>query len=182
VKAVIGTLTAFFLFFCGASHCPAVINLAGLSKQRAEAELGVVIRSERITPNYSDTKELGISVEFVPKADLEDFLFAQLDVYSDALGHVGRQRVCSVTLMPLVQTKEKVRFFFVVHRTYINGTEICLRVHARDPQSWDGYIILLNSKDFPDSGANPQGGANGRQPFSSETNSTSGAAASRRSP
>ena len=110
MKAVIGTLTAF-LFFCGASHCSAVIDLAGLSKQQTEAKLGVVIRSEPITPNYSDTEELGISVEFVPKADLEDFLFAVLDVYTNSLGHVGRQRVCSVTLMPLVHTKEKVRFF-----------------------------------------------------------------------
>ncbi len=179
MKAVIGTFAALALFLCGAYDCSALIQLAGLSKQKAEAELGVVIRSEPITPNYSNTKELGISVEFVPKSALEDFLFAELDVYSNALepqwdGHVGRQKVCSVTLSPLVQTKEKVRLFFTVHRTYVNGTEISLRVHARDPRSPDGYIIRLDSKDFPDSGANPKGGANGRQPFSSDANSTSG--------
>ena len=46
-----------------------------------------------------------------------------------------------------------------------------LKVTWREPLGHDGEPL-----------PNPQGRANGRQPFSSETNQTSGAAASRRSP
>jgi hypothetical protein len=46
---------------------------------------------------------------------------------------------------------------------------------------WLAVVIICWSLRFL-RGPNPQGGANGRQPFSSETNRTSAAAASRRSP
>ena len=48
---------------------------------------------------------------------------------------------------------------------------------GEDPQSWIGKYYRKNATQ-----PNPQGGANGRRPLGSETNRTSEAAASRRSP
>ena len=53
------------------------------------------------------------------------------------------------------------------------------------PTACIGRLLFLCDPGFtnrPSGAPNPQGGANGRQPFSSETNRTSAAAASRRSP
>jgi hypothetical protein len=49
-------------------------------------------------------------------------------------------------------------------------------------QEFDYFLRKYGRRLMPDSHPNQHGGANGRQPFSSHTNRTSAAAASRRSP
>jgi hypothetical protein len=81
------------------------------------------------------------------------------------------------------------------------GTLLYLYHPSGRTNQWEAYVWLTDGKlkqvGFNEAGVNdrsgfqpfsggaapnPQGGANGRQPFSSETNRTSAAAASRRSP
>lgn len=71
------------------------------------------------------------------------------------------------------------------------ATEVTLRVFRNNTTALSLYwslgfsaVAAESSEDvlFMRREANPQGGANGRQPFSSEANRTSAAAASRRSP
>jgi len=58
-----------------------------------------------------------------------------------------------------------------------------IRIEPRGtPQPVDVVGVARELSELYDRRANPQGGANGSQPFSSETSRTSAAAASRRSP
>lgn len=56
---------------------------------------------------------------------------------------------------------------------------VALPYDAYTSYEWSGHTNTGTTLVFP---SNQQGGANGRQPFSSEANRTSAAAASRRSP
>ena len=70
--------------------------------------------------------------------------------------------------------------------TNVPPTEVpALRAAMRDPDSEVRSIatsLLRKMGEFDSPGVNRQGGASGRQPVGSETNSTSAAAAPRRSP
>jgi hypothetical protein len=131
--------------------CFAAPLIRRMTKQRAEKELGVVMKRAFLGFG-SVTNEAGISIEFAPKGRLEGFLFVTLDVYSElpAENEYGLG-VASVTLQPVIQTEEKVRVFFTVDPQYLNRTEITIRVRSddRDVLSLKGYGIRFNSADFP---------------------------------
>jgi hypothetical protein len=80
---------------------------------------------------------------------------------------------------------DKLRGLYEEGKRY-SVREICSFRDSRD-QSWRFHIGIYEEgqyqimRDFL-AGKTPQGGANGRQPFGSQTNRTSAAAASRRSP
>jgi hypothetical protein len=75
-------------------------------------------------------------------------------------------------------------------RGTVSFTNAAMTVQLERPRYPDGehlagyapYELNATYQMVTDSSPNPQGGANGRQPVTSETNSTSAAAASRRSP
>ena len=136
--------------------CFAALMFKTLTKERAEKELGVVMKREFLGSG-SVTNEAGISAEFAPKAKLEGFLFVALDVYSELpVEGEDRRRLTSATLQPVIQTKEKVRVFFAVDPQYLNRTELTIRVRAdnTNPFSLNGYRIRLNPSDFPSPPAN----------------------------
>jgi hypothetical protein len=132
----------------------AVLVIEGLTKARAESELGVVMNREFIGSIGSVTNEAGISLEFAPKGKLEGFLFVTLEVYLELPtesdhGSAKYRRLTSVTLKPVIQTEEKVRVFFAVDSEYLDRTIVTIRVRSPGGTSSDGYNIRLDGKDFP---------------------------------
>jgi hypothetical protein len=127
----------------------------GMTKERAEKELGILFKGEFF--GISATNEVGISIEFAPKDKLEAFQFATLDIYLEGPpqrlpGPVQFRRLTSVILHPRIQTKEKVALFFTVDPEYLDKTQVTLRVHVTQPPSpgsYDGYSIRFDSKEFP---------------------------------
>jgi hypothetical protein len=63
---------------------------------------------------------------------------------------------------------------------FTNGSQVCVLHSGQSAVCRPGHFQAIQGTAWPE--ANQQGGANGRQPFGSETNWSSAAAASRRSP
>jgi hypothetical protein len=133
--------------------CCAAIWLEGMTKDRAEKELGVVIKREFLGLG-GVTNEAGLCIEFAPKDKLERFMFVTLDIYLERpnpnehpITHY--RRLTSVTLKPVVQTKEKIRVFFSVDPQFLDNADISIRVDSSGKSGPDGYSISLHSKDFP---------------------------------
>jgi hypothetical protein len=125
--------------------CAGVVQ--GMTKARAEAELGVVIRRES-----TGAEDAGIAIEFAPTNKLAGFLFVEMDIYFEiqAPGEQVRnpRRLTSATLQPNVGTKEQLRVFFTVNPQYLDRTAITIRVDRSVSAGPDGYMIWLDPKDF----------------------------------
>jgi len=134
------------------------ICLEGTTKDRAEKELGVVIKRASLGP--FTTNEVGVVIEFAPSGKLREFMFAQLDIYLELPRfyplHRGAgglfmgpgRRLTSVTLKPREQTEEKIVLFFTVDPEYLERTHVILRVQPADGRFPDGYEISLKAEDF----------------------------------
>ena len=142
--------------------CFAAIAIEGMTKERAEKELGIVMKREFL--GVFATNEVGISIEFPLNVSLKEFQFATLNIYLEwpterQHGPVQYRRLTSVTLQPRIQTKEMVALFFTVDPEYLDKTEVTLRVRATGSAAPDGYSIRLKTKDFPSPQANQIGPA-----------------------
>ena len=147
MRPVIRFLASALLF--AAIHdtsCAALVQ--GITKARAEAELGVVIR--RVS---TGTEDAGISIELAPTNKLAGFRFVQMDIYFETRtpGDQARypRRLTSATLHPNVATNEKVRVFFAVAPQYLDRTAITIGLDRSVTPGPDGYMIWLDPKDFP---------------------------------
>ncbi|HYG33447.1 MAG TPA: hypothetical protein VEC99_01605 [Clostridia bacterium] len=152
MKCIIQLLLLGILLLAFHETACAAQLLEVLGKERAESELGLVIKREFLGFG-SDTNEAHISIEFAPKGKLEGFMCVTLDVYLE--GPFGKdpysphyRRLTSVTLRPVVETKEKVRVFFSIDPEYLDRTDISIRVRFEGTGP-DGYNIRLKAKDFP---------------------------------
>ena len=154
MKRITQLLAVLAALSVASETCSAVLILEGITKERAERELGIVMKRELIGTIGSVTNEAGISVEFAPKGRLQGFLFVALDVYSELPtnnehGSAEYRRLTSVTLLPLTQTQGKVRVFFAVDQEYLDKTDVIIRVHSSGGTDPNGYTIRLSRKDFP---------------------------------
>jgi len=133
--------------------CSASIMLEGMTKARAEKDMGIVIKREFLGLG-GVTNEAGISIEFAPKGKLERFIFVTLDIYLERPNPNERpyphyRRLTSVTLKPVVQTKDRVRVFFSVDPQFLDRTDILIHVDSSGASGPDGYSISLDPNDFP---------------------------------
>ena len=151
MKRIIQAFLFTVLLLLAARNSLALLIMKPMHRAEAERFLGVVLKREYLGIGPA-TNEAGISIEFAPKDELENFLSIELHIYQELPAEepngVHYRRLAVATLKPLVQTQEKVRAFFSVDPEYLERTEIVIRVRNSDPAGCDGYMIRLD-RAFP---------------------------------
>ena len=135
MKTKLNISVLVFLLFAASSQCFAARIITGVSKNRAENELGVKIKSELCADG-----RIGVRLEFMPLGNLERFHHAELDISSE-----GR-RLLSATLKPLIQTETQVVLYFSADPSYVKMTTLTVIVRRKTRWDPDGYSFAI--KDF----------------------------------
>ena len=168
----------------------AVVLIATLAAEVSSAEL--LCRNQLNPQTVSTDETFAFTVHGVVKRGTARFKVSVTPKRKDQPLHVeacvmvfdGKGQIQPLELEGPREDPRAHIYEFEVNTNYLAYSQFVLwdirRNRPKEARRGDSWWFYL--RDFAVPAPNPQGGANGRQPVSSETNRTSGAAASRRSP
>jgi hypothetical protein len=126
----------------------AMVPVRPITKEAAERELGVLIKetTNGMVMNDANIPKVSISIEFSCSGDLDQFRFAQMDIYIEppsGSGRVKYRRLFSTRLKPSSEAKEKMFFVFSTDKECLDRTFVTLYVPGSGIPGLKGYQIRL---------------------------------------